>query len=584
MKIVDFAVKRPVTITILVSVLIILGFFTLSKMAVDLFPEMKLPIAAVITSYNGAGPEEVEQVSKTLESSVATVSGVKEIQSQSLPGSSMLILSFDWGTDMDKAIIDIREKIGLVEDYLPDEVGKPMVLKMDPNMAPIIQMGISGGDNPAQLQSIAEDIIKPRLSRLPEIASVTITGGKEREVKVEVDPVKLQNYGLTLAQVNQVLQAENFNMSAGTIEQGGREYYIRNLQEFGSIDDIEKVAILTPAGSTVYLNEIATIVDDYKDQSQLTKVDGSYAVGIHCMKQSDANTVKACNAVREEMKSIQKELGLKLHVKIVYDSSEYINQSLKSTEKMIVEGALLAILILFLFLRNARSTMIIFTSIPLSIIATFIVMYFTNYTLNLLTIGGLALGVGRIVDDSIVVFENIYRHRTLGEPPLQAAINGASEVGMAVIAATLTLMAVFLPIVSVEGLTKVIFKPMAMTICFAVLCSLFVALTIIPLMSSRMLTDKSMAKMSGGDGRVSRYTRKFGEWIGARKAQVGFPPLAPVDEVVPFRDEVVNRASRCHAGEEDSAMAEGDAAVHAPGSLGLDYVRVRGQADFGPIG
>ncbi|MGI5921545.1 MAG: efflux RND transporter permease subunit [Syntrophomonadaceae bacterium] len=513
MKLVNLAVKRPVTIVIVVSVLIILGFFTLSKMAVDLFPEMKLPVAAVMTSYPGAGPEEVEQVSKVLESSVATVANVKEIQSQSLSGSSVLIVYFNWGTDMDQATIDIREKIGLVENFLPDEVEKPMVIKMDPTMAPILQMGISGADNPAELQSIAEDIIKPRLSRIPEIASVTITGGKIREIKVEVDPVKLDNYGLTMSQVNQVLQAENFNMTGGKVEEGGREYYVRNLQEFESVEDIKQVAIVSAQGNTVYLSDIASVIDGYKEDTQLTKVDGEYAVGIHCMKGSDANTVLACEAVKQEMQDIQKELGIKLNVKMVYDASDYINKSLQTTERMIVEGALLAVLILFLFLRNGRSTLIVFTSIPLSIITTFIVMYFTDYTLNLITMSGLALGVGRIVDDSIVVFENIYRHRSLGESPLQAAINGASEVGMAVIAATLTLIAVFLPIVTVEGIASIIFKPMAMTICFAVLCSLVVALTVIPLMSSRMLTDKSMQAMTSGTGRLSSYSRRFGQWI-----------------------------------------------------------------------
>src|SRR5665647_2071129 len=215
MKIVNFAVKRPVAITILVAVIIMLGIFTYSKMGLNLLPEMKLPVAAVMTTYTGAGPEEVEQVSKTLEGTLAGLSNVKTIQSVSSSGSSIIILQYNWGTDMDLAATDIREKIGIVEKYLPAEVDKPMVIKMDPNMMPILQLGISGGDNMslAQLQSLAEDVIEPRLSRLPDIASVVITGGLVREVKVDVDPVKLQNYGLSLSQINQVLQAENFNMS-----------------------------------------------------------------------------------------------------------------------------------------------------------------------------------------------------------------------------------------------------------------------------------------------------------------------------------------------------------------------------------
>lgn len=514
MPLVKFAVKRPVTIVIITSVLLILGFFTFSKLPLDLYPEMDLPVAAVITSYSGAGPEEVEeQLTKPLESAVTTLSNINELQSISSDGQSILIITFNWGTNMDFAAADIREKIGYVEAYLPSSAGEPMIIKMDPTMMPILQMGISGGDNLASLQEIAETYIEPRLSRIPEVASVIITGGLERQVTVEVDPVKLENYGLSLAQVNQVLQTENFNMSGGKMELGGREYYLRNLQQFETVKDIENVAILTATGNIVYLKDIASIVDGYKEQEQITRVDGENAVGIHIMKQSDANTVTACEAVREEMEEIEKELGIDLNVKIVMDQSSFIVQSLDNTKKMIVEGALLAILILFLFLRNGRSTLIIFTAIPLSIISCFILMYFTGNTVNLLTLGGLALGVGRIVDDSIVVFENVFRHRSMGEPPLQAAINGASEVSGAVIASTTTLIAVFIPIVFVEGLASIIFKPMALTISFAIFCSLMVALTIIPLMSSRMLSDRSMAIKPDSAGRIVRATNRFGSWL-----------------------------------------------------------------------
>lgn len=516
MKIVDFAVKRPVTMTIVVAVVIILGFFTLSRMVLDLFPEMKFPMALVYTTYSGAGPEEVEsRVTELLEGAVNTVGGIESVQSYSSAGTSMVLASFDWGTDMDNAIINMREKIGLVEMALPSEAEKPMVLKMDINMMPIMQIGITGGDQVslAQLQSIAEDKIKPRLERIPEIASVTITGGLQREVQVNVDPVKLQNYGLTLSQVNQVLQMENFNSSSGTVDEGQRQYFVRSLQQFETIDDIKDVAILTATGNIVYLRDIAEIVDGYQEDTQLTRVNQGSAVGIHLMKQSDANTVKACDAVREELAQIQEELDIQLDIDVVTDQSAFIKQSLESTQRTMWEGALLAIVVLFLFLRNFGSTFIVFTAIPLSIIATFILMYFNGNTLNLITLGGLSLGIGRMVDDSIVVFENIYRHRKLGLPPLQAALTGASEVGSAVTAATLTLIAVFLPILFVEGLASVIFKPMAITISFAIFCSLMVALTVVPLMSSRMLTDRAMEERKIGTGRVAAAVHNFGNWI-----------------------------------------------------------------------
>jgi len=499
---------------IIVSVIIILGFFTLSKMAVDLIPDMKFPIAAVMTEYPGVGPEEVEQVSKTLEGTLNSLGNIEEIQSISSSGSSIILIYFKWGTNMDSAVNEIREKIGLIETYLPSGIQKPMVLRMDPTMMPVIQIGINSETlTLGQLQEVAEDAIEPRLSRISEVASVVITGGLERQVKVEVDPVKLDNYGLTLAQVNQVLQTENFNMSTGQVKDGGRKYFLRSLQQFESVDDINDVAILTATGSTVYLKDIAIITDGYKDESQMTRVDGKAAVGVHCLKQSDANTVKTCEAVRDELAAIEKELGLDLDIKVVMDQSTYINQSLDATKRMMVEGALLAIVVLFLFLRNARSTLIIFTAIPLSIIATFILMYFNHDTLNLITLGGLALGLGRMVDDSIVVFENIYRHRSMGLSPMEAALTGASEVGQAVIASTLTLMAVFFPILFTEGLASVLFKPLAVTVMFAIFCSLMVALTVVPLMASRMMTDKSMEARLTGTGRIARLTSGFGNWI-----------------------------------------------------------------------
>ena len=514
MKIVNFSTRRPVSIVIIVSVILILGFFSFSRTSVDLLPEMNFPMAAVITSYSGAGPEEVEsQITKVMEGSLNSLSGVTEIQSTSSDGSSVVLLMFDWGTNMDSAMLDIRENISFVESFLPEGAGKPMVVKMDPNMMPILQIGVSGGDL-EQIQDIAEDIIEPRLSRIPEIASVYLTGGNVRQISVEVDPVKLENYNLSISQITSVLQAENFNMSGGQYEQGQRKYYVRNLQQFQSIKDIEDVRILSASGQAIRLGDIAVVKDDYEEITQYTRVNGEPAVGIHCMKQTGANTVAASKQVMAELEKIKQELNLDLKIDVVMDQAEYIQQSIHNTEKMILEGAILAILVIFLFLRNWRSTFIIFVSIPISIITTFILMYFTNSTVNLITMGGLALGVGRIVDDSIVVFENIYRHRQMGEPRMQAAQKGAAEVGGAVIAATLTIIAVFAPIAYVQGLTSILFKPLAITICCAILASLFVSLTIIPLLASRLLTDETMeklAKLELGEGK--KLGDRFGRWL-----------------------------------------------------------------------
>jgi len=514
-KIVNFATRRPVSVIVIVTVILILGFFSFSRTSVDLLPEMNFPMAAVITSYSGAGPEEVEsQITKTMEGSLNSLSGITEIQSTSSEGSSVVLIMFDWGTNMDSAMLDIRENISFIESFLPTGAGKPMVVKMDPNMMPIMQIGVSGGENLEQLQDIAEDVIEPRLSRIPEIASVYITGGNVRQVSVEVDPVKLENYKLSLAQVVSVLQAENFNMSGGQYEQGQRKYYVRNLQQFETTADIEDVRILTSTGQALRLADIAVIKDGYEETTQYTRVNGEPAVGIHCMKQTGANTVSASKQVLAELDKIEQELNMGLEINVVMDQAEYIKQSIQNTEKMILEGALLAILVIFLFLRNWRSTFIIFISIPVSIITTFILMYFSNASVNLITMGGLALGVGRIVDDSIVVFENIYRHRQLGETRMLAAQKGASEVGGAVIAATLTIIAVFAPIAYVQGLTAILFRPLAIVICCSIVASLFVSLTIIPLLASRMLTDETMEKLNKlniGEGR--KVTDRFSRWL-----------------------------------------------------------------------
>lgn len=515
MKIVNLAVKRPVSMIIILSIILILGMFTFSRLSVDLYPDMKLPIAAVITSYSGAGPEEVEsQISKPLESTLSTLSNVKKIESRSSAGSSLIIIRYNWGTNMDTAVNDIREKTSMVEQYLPSGADKPTVYKMDPTMMPIIQIGISGENMTlAQLQSFADDVIEPRLSRVPEIASVYITGGLEREVKVRINRTRLENYGLSLGAVNQVLAAENFNVSAGKVQEGSGEYYVRNLQQFESVDDIKNVAITTSTGNTIFLADIAEVSDGYKDDTQITRVDGGAAVGIHCMKQSSANTVKACEAVQAELDAIKQQYGKNLDIKVVYDQSTFIRQTLNSTERMMLEGSILAILILYLFLRNARSTVIVFTAIPVSIISTFILLYFNNETLNIITMGGLALGIGRMVDDSIVVFENIFRHRSEGEGLIEAALNGASEVGNAVVASTMTILAVFAPIAFSGGLAGILFKPLALTVSFAIFCSLMVSLTIIPLMSSRLLTDQAMHSSHLGSRRLAKIVDGFGGWL-----------------------------------------------------------------------
>ncbi|OPX91705.1 efflux RND transporter permease subunit [Pelotomaculum sp. PtaB.Bin117] len=514
-KIAQFSINRPATVIILIAVLSIIGVMSVVQMRTDLLPEMDLPYAIVMTTYSGAGPEEIEeQVSKPIENVVATVSDIDTLMSQSSADSSIVIIGFNYGTNMDSAMADIRDKISLAESYLPSDADKPMVMKINPNIMPVIAIAIGSDQlSLAQLQSIAEDDIEPRLSRISGVASVTVLGGLEREVKVAVDPVKAQNYGLSLNQIGSFLAAENYNISSGDISFGEREYFVRSLQEFENVDAVGEVALTTVNGSKIQLKEIAEISEDYKEVEQLTRVNQKAAVSLLVQKATDGNTVEACTKVKEEMEKIQSEIGGKINVETVMDQSDFINKSLNSTTRTLAEGAVLAVLIIFLFMRNLRSTAIVGIAIPLSLLATFIVLFYNGSTLNTLTLGGLALGVGRMIDDSIVVFENIYRHRDQGLSAREAALKGTAEVGGAVLASTLTLIAVFLPIGLAGGITGVLFKPLALTICVAIGCSLMVSLAVVPFMSSRMLTDKAMVKKGAGKFFPSSLFHRLGKWL-----------------------------------------------------------------------
>lgn len=514
-KIAQFAVNRPATIIVLMVALTLIGAMSVAQMPTDLLPEMELPYAAIITNYGGAGPEEIEdQVTKPIESMLATVSNIDTIISQSGSNYSMVLIAFNYGTNMDTAMANIRDKISMAESYLPDEAAKSQVMKMDPSMMPVIAVAIGSDDlSLAQLQSLAEDDIEPRLSRISDVASVNIFGGREREVKVAVDPVKAQNYGLSLNQITSFLAAENYNMSSGDISFGERKYFVRSLQEFEGVDDVGEVALTTATGSKIQLKEIAEISEDYKEATEISRVNNRAAVSILCQKRSDGNTVAACADVKKEMEKIQTEIGDKVDVEILMDQSDYINQSIGSTAETLVEGAILAALIIFLFMRNLRSTAIVAIAIPLSLVATFIVLFYTGRTLNIITLGGLALGVGRMIDDSIVVFENIYRHRSLGLSANDAALKGTSEVGSAVLASTLTMISVFLPIGLTGGISGIMFTPLAVTICVAIACSLLVSLTVVPFMSSRLLTDKAMETMGTGRNFISRQFHRLGAWL-----------------------------------------------------------------------
>ncbi len=511
MKLSDISVKRPVTTVMVILVILLLGFVSLTKLSIDLLPKINVPVAIVSTQYSGVGPYEIESlVTRPLEETLATTSEVKNISSTSSEGSSIVVVQFNDGTDMDFATLEMREKVDLVKGALPDGTTSPMVMKIDPNAMPIVQFSITGDKNLEELQRVAEDKIKSRIERLPGVASVAVYGGLEKEVKVTVDPMKLQGYGLSLDTIANILRAENLNLPAGTIDKNNRELLVRTLGEFQSVEEIRDLPITLGSGGLVTLKDVANVKLAQKEGEATTSLNGEESIVLIINKQSTSNTVEVSKTVSEEMTKLKSELeGIEFTT--IFDQADYINLAIGNTASSGLVGGILAIIVLYLFLRNIRTTFIIGIAIPISIIATFSLIYFSGITLNLMTLGGLALGIGMLVDNSIVVLENIYRYRENGYSRLKAASEGASEVAMAVTASTLTTVAVFLPIAFVEGIASMLFKELALTVTFSLLASLFVSLTIVPMLASKILkvNRNGKAKKTIFDRILSSFDKVF---------------------------------------------------------------------------
>ncbi|MBZ4667738.1 MAG: acriflavin resistance protein [Defluviitaleaceae bacterium] len=486
MKLSKVSIQRPVTTVMVVFIVILLGIISMGKLPVDLLPSIEYPYALVMTSYNGAGPQEIESlITKPLESVVGTVSNVKNITSTSSNGSSMIFVEFNDGTDMDVATLNMREKIDLIKGMLPEDADDPMVMEVSPDMMATMQIGISGSDDLVKLKQIVEDEITSKIERVEGVASVNISGGKEKEIRITLLPDKLKGYNITPSTVAQSIAAENLNLPVGEVKQGTSSLTVRALGEFSSIEEIRNLPITT-AGGVIYLRDIAEVEEVFKEMTSYAYINGKPSISLSVQKQSTANTVQVSKAVNKALDRLRAELK-DIEITMIYDTAEFINLSINNVASTAISGGILAVFILFIFLRNIRSTFIVGTAIPVSIVATFALMYFSGLTLNMVSLGGLALGIGMLVDNAIVVLENIYRHRENGEGRKDAADKGTTEVGMAVLASTLTTIAVFLPIVFVEGITAKLFKEMALTITYSLTASLVVAVTLVPMMASKIL-------------------------------------------------------------------------------------------------
>ena len=495
MKLVDAATRRPVTVFIFAVAAVVFGLVALRELALDLLPDITYPSLTVRTTYEGAAPAEVESlVTRPVENAVGVVAGVVEQTSSSRTDTSEVTLEFSWGTDMDLAALDVRERLDMLQ--LPVDAERPILLRFDPSLDPIVRIGVSGDEDLIRLRLLAEERVKRALERVEGVAAAVVSGGLEEEIQVEVDERKLAGLGLTVDRLVERLAQENVNLTGGRLREGRSEYLVRTVGEFQRPEDLREVIIDRSFGASVRLSEVAQVRRGHRDREIVSRIDGNESVEVAIYKEGGTNTVTVADAVKEALGPLTRELERidpELSIAVISDQARYIRQSVQEVIETAVIGGLLAVLVLFLFLKSWRPTLIIATAIPISVVATFFLMYGSGVSLNIMSLGGLTLGIGLLVDNAIVVLESIQRRREEGLSDVEAARKGASEVARAVVSSTLTTICVFVPIVFVEGVAGQLFGDQALTVTFSLVISLIVALTVIPMFASRRLASEDEA-------------------------------------------------------------------------------------------
>jgi HAE1 family hydrophobic/amphiphilic exporter-1 len=485
MSLTNLAIRRPLLMLMAIGALLVVGFVSWTKLGVDLLPALDFPIVVVNTVYPGASPEAVDTlITKRVEDAVVTINNIDYISSNSTEGVSTVVIFFKDAAPKDSSI-DVERKVSAIRGLLPADAKDPSVGKYDPNAQPILQLTVSGNRDLAALQRLAEDKIQKRLEGTDGVAQVNVLGGLIREIQVQVDQQKLQARGLSILQVNQALAADNVNVPAGNITQQGKDWTVRLDNQAQSPDELNNVLVSSTASGPVYLRDVATVVDSYKKTTNIQRTNGQSALGITVLKQSSANTVQSADNVKKTIAQLKKELPADVDISVASDASVFTRNSLNDVQHELTTAVLLTGLVLLLFLHTFRSTLIVLLTIPTSLIATLGVMYFLGLSLNMMSLMGLTLTVGILVDDSIVVLENIFRHLQMGEGPHEAAVNGRSEIGFAAIAITLVDVVVFAPIAFMSGITGQYFRQFGLVIVSATLFSLFVSFTLTPLLASR---------------------------------------------------------------------------------------------------
>ena len=515
MSVTKTVVSRPTTIFIIFLLVIGLGIYSATDLAIDLYPEIEPPILLVVTDYPGAGPEEVEKtVTRPLEGVMSNVSNIENITSTSSKGNSMVILEFNYGTNMAEAANSVRDSLEYIKGYLPQASNTPMIFKFDPSMIPIMGLTLSGKRSPAELRIIAEDIVQPRVEQVEGVALTSLSGGRERVIRVEIPQNRLEAYGLTLTQVSNMMRGQNVQISAGSITEGSKNYLILTSGRYDSIEQIKNTVISYKGGApssilgspsdikSVRLRDIANVFDGYRVPESLVFINGEPGVQIIVQKQSGTNSVQTVEKLRERLVRINKEVPQGITVEEVFNTTDIIKSSLNQVSSSAIMGALFAVLILFVFLRSLKSTFIIGLTIPISLVVTLMVMYFADLTLNIMTLAGLALGIGMLVDNSIVILENIYRYREKGAKLTASAILGTQEMINAIMASTLTTICVFAPVALFKNqldVTGELLASLSFTVVISLTSSLLVAMLLIPVLSSHYLplTSRRQRPLTG---------------------------------------------------------------------------------------
>jgi HAE1 family hydrophobic/amphiphilic exporter-1 len=518
MKLIEFSTRRPVSVFIFAVAAVVFGLVALGRLATDLLPDITYPSLTVRTEYDGAAPIEVENlITRPIENAVGVVNGVMRVTSRSRADVSEVTLEFGWDTNMDLAGLDVRERLDVL--VLPQDADRPLLLRYDPSLDPIQRIGLSGQEDLVRLRLVAEEDVKRSLERIEGVAAVVVSGGLEEEIQVEIDERQLANLGLSVELVLARLAAENVNLTGGRLREGQSEYLVRTVNEYLRPEDLTDIVIDSSQGAIVRLSDIATGRRGHREREIITRIASQESVEVAVYKEGGTNTVTVSDAVAEGLEGLRERLQAvdpNLTLTVVTDQAEFIRQSVREVLSTAAYGGLLAILVLFFFLRSWKTTSIIGIAIPISVVATFFLMYVSGISLNIMSLGGLTLGIGLLVDNSIVVLEAVQRRRDQGLSEVEAAEKGASEVGRAVIASTLTTICVFLPIVFVEGIAGQLFGDQAMTVTFSLLISLIVALTVIPMLASRRFEFDDVHEPEhapGWKGTIGRKTGGGAFWL-----------------------------------------------------------------------